>query len=93
MKNTSSAVEITRASSKGQIVIPERIRKSIGMKSGSLFIIIRRKGMIVLKQLSQSITKEDMKTLKLVEEAWKDLETGRYKIYQKDEFFKEFSKW
>jgi hypothetical protein len=33
------------------------------------------------------------KTGMLVEEAWKDLETGRYKIYSRDEFFKEFSKW
>jgi AbrB family looped-hinge helix DNA binding protein len=93
MKNIKNVVEITRASSKGQIVIPKGIRQSLDMKSGSLFIVTERNKMIILKKLDQRITKEDMKTLKLVEEAWKDLESGKYKIYPKDEFFKEFSKW
>ena len=34
-----------------------------------------------------------MKTLKLIEKAWKDIEEGRYKIATPDEFFKELEKW
>ncbi len=93
MKSKQIAIEITRASSKGQVVIPGDIRKKLSMKAGSLFVVTGRNNMIVLKKLDESITKADMKTLKLVEEAWKDLEAGRYKTYSKSEFFKEFSKW
>ena len=93
MKNHQETIEITRASSKGQVVIPKKIREKLNMRSGSLFIATERNNMIVLKKLDQGITREDMKTLKLVEEAWKDLEAGRYKIHPKGEFFKEFSKW
>jgi AbrB family looped-hinge helix DNA binding protein len=94
MESVQETIELTRASSKGQIVIPKRIRKKLNMKSGSLFIVTERDKMIVLKKLDeQGIDRKDIKTLKLVEDAWKDLGEGRYKIYSKKEFFKEFSKW
>jgi AbrB family looped-hinge helix DNA binding protein len=93
MKNKQSQIEITRASSKGQVVIPRDIRRKLSMKSGSLFIITELNKMIILKKLDEQITKADMRTLRLVEEAWRDLEHGRYKIYSKGDFFKEFSKW
>jgi len=39
------------------------------------------------------IKAEDLKTLKLLEEAWEDIEKGRYKVYFKEAFFKELKKW
>ena len=36
---------------------------------------------------------EDLKTLKLIEEAWDDIENGRFKTYSTKEFFKELEKW
>jgi len=36
---------------------------------------------------------EDLRTLKLLEEAWKDIEKGRFKVYPVKEFFKEMKKW
>jgi AbrB family looped-hinge helix DNA binding protein len=85
--------EITRTSSKGQIVIPTKMRKKLSIKKGSLFYITSKNGLIILKRLAAGISKADLKTLRNVEEAWKDIENGNYKIYSKDSFSKELAKW
>jgi AbrB family looped-hinge helix DNA binding protein len=85
--------ELTKASSKGQIVIPSAIRRKLGIKRGSVFAVSARNDMIVLKKLEPEIKPEDLKTLKRLEEGWRDIEQGRYKIYSKKAFFKEFKKW
>lgn len=85
--------ELTRASSKGQIVIPNDVRKKLNIRKGSVFAVTSKKDMIVLKKLNTKIKAEDLKTLKLIEEAWKDIEEGKYKIYSTKEFFKELKKW
>jgi len=85
--------ELTKASSKGQIVIPGVVRKKLGIKRGSVFAVSAIKDMIVLKKLETGMKPEDLRTLKLIEEAWRDIEEGRYKVYSKKAFFKEFEKW
>jgi len=85
--------ELTRASSKGQIVIPSTVRRQLGIKRGSVFAVSARNDMIVLKKLETEIKPEDLRTIKLIEEAWKDIEAGRYRVYSKKGFFKEFKKW
>ena len=93
MKKDIEIPELTKASSKGQIVIPNDIRKKIGMKEGSMFAVTSKKDMIVLKKLDAKMKPEDLKTLKLIEEAWEDIEKGRYKRATPEEFFKELAKW
>jgi len=85
--------ELTKASSKGQIVIPSMVRRQLGIKRGSVFAVSARKDMIVLKKLETGMKPEDLKTLKLIEEAWNDIEEGRYRVYSRRAFFKEFKKW
>jgi AbrB family looped-hinge helix DNA binding protein len=85
--------ELAKASSKGQIVIPSVVRRKLGIKRGSVFAVTSRKDMIVLKKLETGIKPEDLRTLKLIEEAWRDIEEGRYKVYSKKAFFTEFKKW
>ncbi len=85
--------ELTKASSKGQIVIPSAVRRKLGIKRGSVFAVSARKDMIVLKKLETAIKPEDLKTLKRIEEAWQDIEQGRFKAYSKKVFLKEFKKW
>lgn len=84
---------MTKASSKGQIVIPASIRKRLEIKEGSMFGVAAIKDMIVLKKLDIRMKPEDLKALKLIEEAWKDMGTGRYKTYSKKAFFEELKKW
>jgi AbrB family looped-hinge helix DNA binding protein len=93
MKKEFEIPELTKASSKGQIVIPTDIRKKLGVKEGSVFAVTTKKDMIVLKKLDTKMKPEDLKTLKLIEEAWEDIEKGRYKVYSKEAFFKELKKW
>jgi AbrB family looped-hinge helix DNA binding protein len=93
MKKSIEIPELTRASSKGQIVIPTNIRKRLGIKEGSMFGITTKNDMIVLKKLDTKMKPEDLKTLKLIEEAWEDIEKGRYKVATVDNFFKEMAKW
>jgi len=93
MKKEIEIPELTKASSKGQIVIPTAIRKRLGIKEGSVFGVTAKNDMIVFKKLDTEIKASNLKTLKLIEEAWKDIEKGRYKVYSTKEFFKELKKW
>ena len=93
MKKQIGMPGLTKASSKGQIVIPTDIRRRLKIKKGSVFAISAKKNMLVLKKLETGMKPEDLKTLKLLEEAWEDIEKGKYKIYSKEAFFKEFKKW
>jgi len=47
-----SVVETTKMSSKGQVVIPEDIRKKLGLKAGSRFIVVGEKDVVILKSIS-----------------------------------------
>ena len=93
MKKELEIPELAKVSSKGQIVIPTDIRKKLGVKKGSILAVTAKKDMIVLKKLDTKMKPEDLRTLKLLEEAWEDIEKGRYKVYSKEAFFKELKKW
>lgn len=41
---------IVNVSSRGQIVIPEKIRKSLGIKEGSKLVAIEKDGTLILKK-------------------------------------------
>ena len=41
----------TRLSSKGQVVIPEEIRKRLGLKEGDQFVVIGDKDAVILKTI------------------------------------------
>jgi AbrB family looped-hinge helix DNA binding protein len=47
-----TTVETTRMSSKGQIVIPEEIRKRLGLKAGDKFLVVGDKDVVILKSIS-----------------------------------------
>ncbi len=81
MKTKIELLEFAKTSSKGQIVIPADIRKKLKVKEGSVFAVTAKNDMIVMKKLDTKMKTEDMKTLKLIEEAWKDIEEGRFKKY------------
>ena len=42
----------TRMSSKGQVVIPEEIRKRLKLKAGSQFVVVGEKDTVILKAIS-----------------------------------------
>ncbi len=58
----------TKMSSKGQVVIPEDIRKRLGLKTGAQFVVVGQKDVVILKTVTQpSMNEFD----KLVSEARK----------------------
>ena len=47
-----SGFATTKMSSKGQVVIPEKIRKRLGLKEGSQFIVVGDKDTLILKAIT-----------------------------------------
>ncbi len=43
----------TKMSSKGQIVIPEDIRRRLGLKTGAQFIVVGQNDVVILKSIAQ----------------------------------------
>lgn len=54
----------TKMSSKGQVVIPEEIRKRLGLKVGSQFVVVGDKDTVILKAISPPSMKEFNKLIK-----------------------------
>ena len=46
----------TRMSSKGQVMIPEEIRKRLNLKEGAKFVVVAEGDMVVLKAIEQPST-------------------------------------
>jgi len=48
-----SRIATTRMSSKGQVVIPENVRKRLGLKAGSEFVVVAGDDAVVLKPVTE----------------------------------------
>jgi AbrB family looped-hinge helix DNA binding protein len=57
------ALELTRLSQKGQIVIPTEVRRKMGLKEGTKFLVIGLEDIIVLRKLQLSNEKLRLKKL------------------------------
>ena len=86
-------IEITRMSSKGQVVIPKEMRGDI--KEGETLVIIKNKNQIILKRARDfgKNIEEDLEFARRTEEAWKRYEKGEFIEMDYDEFLKEVRKW
>ena len=83
-------MEITKLSTKGQVVIPEKIRK--GIEVGTPFTVTRKDGLIVLKSVN-GLTNKEKKELEELNEIWRDIDAGRCETYSEKEFFIKLKKW
>ncbi len=86
-------IAITRMSSKGQVVIPVRMRA--GFKEGESFIIIKDGKDLKLRSTAELDKKmrEDLIFAKRTEEAYKRHEKGLFREMSGEEFLKELEKW
>jgi AbrB family looped-hinge helix DNA binding protein len=48
----------TRMSSKGQVVIPEKIRDKLGLKAGTQFVVVGNRDVVILKAISTPSVRE-----------------------------------
>ncbi len=51
-------IATTKMSSKGQVVIPEGIREQLGLDSGTQFVVVGQKDVIILKTIAAPQMKE-----------------------------------
>jgi len=58
----SGNLATTRLSSKGQVVIPEEVRKSLGLKEGDQFVVIGKGDAVILKTIAEP-SLEDLEEL------------------------------
>ena len=47
-----AGISTTKLSSKGQVVIPESIRKQLHLKTGAQFVVVAEKDVVILKNIS-----------------------------------------
>ena len=88
-----TSINVTRLSSKGQIVIPAEMRTDLN--EGDEFIIIRDENRIILKK-AEKLTeemKEDLDFAKRTEEAYQMHERGECTKMGAEDFIKEMKKW
>ncbi|HLD41914.1 MAG TPA: AbrB/MazE/SpoVT family DNA-binding domain-containing protein [archaeon] len=57
-------IEITKMSSRGQVVIPQEIREKEGLKEGEKFIVVDINGTIILKRVKNISMEEFENTFK-----------------------------
>jgi len=65
-------MNITKISSKGQIVIPQKIRNELKINKGSVLAIEKIKNLVVIKKIDNDLIKQFEKGLK-------DLKSGKLK--------------
>ena len=53
-----SKIATTKLSSKGQVVIPEAIRRGMGLESGTEFVVVGEDGTVVLKVIEAPSMRE-----------------------------------
>lgn len=84
---------ITRMSSKGQVVIPVEMRK--GFKEGEKLLIIKGGNKIIIEKATEidSKLKEDMEFARRTEEGYREIEEGKYKEYSAEEFLQKIKRW
>ncbi len=82
-------IDITRVSSKGQIVIPFELRN--GLEEGDKLVVIRNGDQIILKKADKfdKNLKEDLEFAKRTEEAWNEIKRGMFKKSSSKDFLKE----
>lgn len=91
--NLTMEINMTKMSSKGQVVIPRELRKDI--KEGDKLVVIRNADQIILKKATKfdKQFEEDLEFAKRTEEAWKEIEEGKYVKMSVEDFLKEMKTW
>ena len=87
--------ELTRISSKGQVVIPSRVRQKLGIEAGTVFAILtpRKGNVVVLKKIDNKSLQADLRIFREVERAWREIERGQARKAPRKRFLEELKTW
>ena len=64
-----AGVETTRMSSKGQVVIPEELRKRLGLTAGQQFVVVGEDDVVILKSIDVPSMRDFDKLIRKAREA------------------------
>jgi len=86
-------ISITKMSSKGQIVIPNEMRRNL--EEGDRLVIIKNDNQLILKKVEDfdKNLEEDLDFARKTEEAWKRRERGGFKSMDSRDFIRDLKKW
>jgi AbrB family looped-hinge helix DNA binding protein len=86
-------IEVTKMSSKGQIVIPQEMR--VGLSKGDKFVIIKSGKELIIKPVKhiKGDFLEDLEFAKRTLKAFDDYKKGKCRELSKEDFLKELEKW
>ena len=88
-----TSIALTKMSSKGQVVIPIKMRNHF--KKGEEIVIIENDEQLIMKRakdFSKNL-KEDLEFARRTEAAWKKYDKGEFISMDADDFLKEIEKW
>jgi len=87
--------ELTRISSKGQVVIPSRVRQKLGIEAGTVFAILtpRKGNVVVLKKIDSKALQADLRVFREVERAWREIKRGQARRASRKRFLEELETW
>lgn len=83
-------MELTKLSTKGQIVIPDSIRS--GLEEGTAFSVVKQGDLIVLKKV-EGLNNQEIKEMQELDKIWEDIDSGKCETYEAKEFFKKMKEW
>ena len=83
-------MKITKLSTKGQVVIPEEIRR--GIDEGTPFVVTRQDKLIILKKV-EGLTDKELKEMKELDKIWDEIDKGECESYTEKEFFEKLKEW
>ncbi|MGD0424554.1 MAG: AbrB/MazE/SpoVT family DNA-binding domain-containing protein [Candidatus Bathyarchaeia archaeon] len=83
--------ELTRISSKGQVVIPAKVRSKLGLKAGNIFAILTspKSNVVVLKKVDDKKLQADLMLFREVEKAWEEIREGKMRKASRRRFLEE----
>ena len=69
-------MEITKLSTKGQIVIPEKLRSDLEV--GEAFVVIKKENLLVLRKI-EGLSKTEIQELEELQKIWNEIDKGNCK--------------
>jgi len=88
-------VDVVKVTSKGQLVVPQHMRKELNLHAGDRMIVIRQKSSLMMKPLSAlaSDVESELFDMSRATRAWEEIEAGKSRKMSKEQFLEELAKW
>lgn len=90
-------VDISKVGERGQIVIPQDIRKKLHIQQGEKFLVIDHDEDIIFRPLrkmkSLERLEEDIIDMQIAARRWEEIKGGRKTVTSKEKFLQELETW